>query len=658
MGEIWTSAALRRRSQHQSAQPSFGLRPKRLGETLLQGQAISGDHLMRALVLQQHQRASLGDILVSEGWAERSTVLMALAQQYQMQTVNLSGRPLSKRLLERKPVDFWLGHCIAPWMQLGSTVIFAIAHPEQRTHLRQLLAPSFGEIRFVLTDEDAIRTGVARHMQHSLVHRAVTKTPNAYSCRDLMSPRRCRMVCLLLISAVLAFALAPKTVFLGLTALAMLSLILFTSLRLSGLIYALGKRGEPAASRTGPTPRKLKRLPRLSVLVPLYKEADISRDLLRRLGKLSYPRSLLEIFLVLEEHDAVTRAAVQAVTLPDWIKVIEVPASGTLKTKPRAMNYALEFCRGDLVGVWDAEDAPQGNQLEQVAKAFASADKNVACFQGVLDYYNPTANWLARCFTLEYASWFRLILPAMSRLGLVLPLGGTTMFIRRSVLQEVGGWDAHNVTEDADLGVRLYRAGYETRMLPATTYEEANCRIWPWVKQRSRWLKGFMITYLVHMQRPGRLVQDLGWRKFFGFQFFFIGAVGQFLFAPVLWTYWIVWFGSPHPITTALGPSVLSLFFAVMVACELTSICIATAAAFVIKRPSLALCAPTLLFYFPLGTIAAYKALRELLNRPFFWDKTRHGFHSDLPSPPTPRALSDPQPHAAIGSQTPLKYDL
>ncbi len=631
MGEAWTTLALRARAS--------APHPRRLGETLVKDAGLSGDRLMRALVLQQHQRASLGDILVSEGWATRSSVVTALAQQYRMQTVNLEGRPLSKRLMARKPATFWLTHCVVPWMQLGTTVVFAIAHPEERIHLRRLLGASFPKIRFVLADEEAIRAGITRHLRQHLAQASVVRTPNPSSCRNLMSPRRCRVLGLVLMSPVAGLCLAPGVTFVLLTLLAMLSLLLFTGLRVAGIVYALrAPMGRTAPSPIpAPHPHKLNRLPRLSVMIPLYKEADISRDLLRRLGKLSYPRSLLEVFLVLEEHDTVTRAAVRAVQLPSWIKVIEVPACGSLKTKPRAMNYALDFCRGDLVGVWDAEDAPQGDQLEKVASAFASSDKNVACFQGFLDYYNPTANWLARCFTLEYASWFRLVLPAMSRLGLVLPLGGTTMFIRRSVLQEVGGWDAHNVTEDADLGVRLYRAGYETRMLPATTYEEANCRPWSWVKQRSRWLKGFMITYLVHMQRPRQLLRDLGWRKMLGFQTFFIGAVGQFLLAPVLWTYWLIWAGGAHPAASTLPAGAMSLLIALMMGCEFVSICVAVLAAVRIKQPGLALCAPTLLFYFPLGTVAAYKALRELLSCPFFWDKTSHGLHSDLPQLP-PRA--------------------
>ncbi len=231
---------------------------------------------------------------------------------------------------------------------------------------------------------------------------------------------------------------------------------------------------------------------------------------------------------MLEERDDVTRNTLAQTDLPPWMKVIEVPYTSGLTTKPRALNYALDFCRGRIIGVWDAEDAPDPDQLETVARCFHAAPPEVACLQGILDYYNPRANWLSRCFTVEYATWWRIIMPGIARLGFVIPLGGTTLFFRREALEKVQGWDAHNVTEDADLGFRLARFGYRTELIPTVTYEEATCRPWAWIRQRSRWLKGFMVTYFVHMRRPHQLMADLGPRKFWGFQIFFLTAISQF----------------------------------------------------------------------------------------------------------------------------------
>jgi cellulose synthase/poly-beta-1,6-N-acetylglucosamine synthase-like glycosyltransferase len=293
------------------------------------------------------------------------------------------------------------------------------------------------------------------------------------------------------------------------------------------------------------------------------------------------------------------------------------------------MNYALDFCKGDIIGIWDAEDAPAPDQIEQVVARFAQVPDDVVCLQGILDYYNPRTNWLSRCFTIEYSSWFRIVLPGIARLGLVVPLGGTTLFFRRKPLEELGGWDAHNVTEDADLGVRLCRAGLRTQMIDTATFEEANCRVWPWIRQRSRWLKGFMVTYLVHMRSPRRLWADLGAWRFFGFQAFFLGTLGQFLLAPVLWSFWLVFIGVAHPASTVLPAALILGGGTVLVLSELLALCIGMAAVSRPGRRHLLLFVPTMMFYFPLGMFAAYKALGELLFKPFFWDKTEHGHAKD-----------------------------
>ncbi len=286
-------------------------------------------------------------------------------------------------------------------------------------------------------------------------------------------------------------------------------------------------------------------------MVPLYREPDIAARLVKRLGALTYPRELLDVMLVVEEDDHLTRTALAASNLPHWMRVIPVPDSD-LRTKPRALNYALNFARGRIIGVYDAEDAPAADQLHRVTEHFATAGPDLACIQGVLDYYNPRTNWLSRCFTIEYAAWFRLMLPGLAKLGLVVPLGGTTLFFRREILERLGGWDAHNVTEDADLGLRLARHGYRTELLDTVTMEEANCRVWPWIKQRSRWLKGYAMTYAVHMRDPLLLWRQLGARRFIGVQLLFLGTLIQFLLAPILWSFWLMLFGLGHPLADAL----------------------------------------------------------------------------------------------------------
>ena len=366
-------------------------------------------------------------------------------------------------------------------------------------------------------------------------------------------------------------------------------------------------------------------------LVPLYREPEVADILIQRLEKLRYPRALLDVLLILEEDDLVTSSALARVTLPPWMRVIPVP-DGRPRTKPRAMNYALDFARGQIIGIYDAEDAPDPDQIDRVVARFATAPPELVCLQGVLDYYNPRQNWLARCFTIEYAAWFRVMMPGMQRLGLAIPLGGTTLFFRRAALEKLGGWDAHNVTEDADLGFRLARHGFRTEMIATTTGEEANCHPLPWVKQRSRWLKGYMVTYLVHMRAPLLLLRQLGPWRFLGYQTHFITALSQFMLAPVLWSFWLVLMGLPHPLDGLIPKGPLIAMARLFLLVEILTIASGLLAVSGPAHRHLLFWVPTLHFYFPLGVLAVYKALYELIFAPFFWDKTAHG-HSLLARP-------------------------
>jgi cellulose synthase/poly-beta-1,6-N-acetylglucosamine synthase-like glycosyltransferase len=249
----------------------------------------------------------------------------------------------------------------------------------------------------------------------------------------------------------------------------------------------------------------------------------------------------------------------------------------------------------------------------------------------VLDFYNTEKNWFSRCFTIEYASWFRLILPGVARLGLVVPLGGTTLFFRRDALEELGAWDAHNVTEDADLGVRLARHGYRTELIGTVTREEANCRLWPWVKQRSRWLKGYAMTWTVHMRDPQRLWRDLGPWRFAGVQILLLGTVSQFLLVPLMWSFWLIVLGLPHVMSDVMTPPVMLGVGALFLTAELTNIVLGMIGAHLAGKRGLWGWVPTMHVYYPLAALATYKALFEMVVRPFYWDKTSHGIADEGP---------------------------
>lgn len=593
---------------------------KPLGAYLIGRGLITASQLDRALAHQYRQRASLGEILVSEGFITRSDVMQVVAEQNQLQFADLTVRRPDNRLCSIRSVDFWLAHHCIPWKQVGQNLLVATANPDLFDAVKADLSDSGYKITPVLATTDQIDQAISEAFSQTLAAAAETRVAEVYSCRS-WTPRARAGPALILAAFCALFATFFKTGMMVLLVAAVGSLVLFLTLRIVGLVAFLS--GKASRSHILIVPDKP--LPRMSIMVPLYKEREIADALIKRLRRLSYPKALLDVILVLEEADDITRDTVANVNLPNWIRTIEVPALNGLTTKPRAMNYALDFCRGDIVGVWDAEDAPQPDQLERVAARFAEVDDDVVCLQGILDYYNPRSNWRSRCFTIEYSSWFRVILQGIARLGLVVPLGGTTFFFRRDKLLELGGWDAHNVTEDADLGVRLFRAGYRTEMVNTTTFEEANFRAWPWVKQRSRWLKGFMVTYLVQMRSPSRLLQDLGWARFLGVQAFFLGTIGQFLLAPVLWAFWLIVLQLPAAMGHSLPQKALLSLTAVFLLAEMINILIGALAVWAPERRFLMLWLPLMPLYYPLGVIAAYKALWELVSDPFYWDKTQHG---------------------------------
>jgi glycosyltransferase XagB len=380
----------------------------------------------------------------------------------------------------------------------------------------------------------------------------------------------------------------------------------------------------------------------VTMLVPLFREGDIAPRLVQRLCALSYPRELLDILLVVEEADLLTRRALDRATLPRWMRVITVP-DGPLRTKPRALNYAMNFARGSIIGVWDAEDAPEPDQIHRVVRRFAERGPDLACVQGVLDYYNPRTNWLSRCFTIEYAAWFRIVLPGIERLGLAVPLGGTTLFFRREAIDRLGGWDAYNVTEDADLGIRLARMGYRTELLATVTQEEANCRVLPWIRQRSRWLKGYAMTWAVHMRDPIRLWRDLGAWRFLGVQVLFLGTLSQFALAPLLWSFWLFFLGFGHPLAEAMPLWAFGAMAMLFLVSEVVNLSVMFVAVSGHRHRFLRVWVPFMHAYFPLAALATYKGLWELATRPFYWDKTAHGLFDHAP-----RSRSGTRPVSAL----------
>jgi len=265
-----------------------------------------------------------------------------------------------------------------------------------------------------------------------------------------------------------------------------------------------------------------------------------------------YPRDRLDVKLVVEEDDPETVAEAELAASAYAFEVIIVPC-GEPRTKPRACNYALQFARGDFLVIFDAEDRPELHQLKEAVAAFRRLPEEVVCLQARLNFFNARECWLTRMFALDYALWFDFLLPGLDRLGVPMPLGGTSNHFRISALKAIHGWDPFNVTEDADLGIRLTRLGLRVRTLESTTYEEAPNETVHWVRQRTRWLKGYMQTWLVHMRNPVQLWRNAGAGGFFGFQLFVGGTVLSALLNPLLWLIFVLSFFVDLPLPIFAG---------------------------------------------------------------------------------------------------------
>ena len=566
----------------------------------------------------------LTDELLRRGLVDEDRFYRALARHHRTRTADFAATPPDGRLIDRFGALACLRYGMLPVHRAGGVTIIAAADPAAFARNRAHLTDLFGPVALVLAAPRHLEAAVLQTRGRHLARRCEQTVADAESCRgwSMASSAKVALGCLTLAGAT---AIWPHIVLALLLCLSAAMCLATTGLKAAVLWQTL----RPAPPDQGPVPA-IARLPVVSVLVALYREADIAPRLIARLGLIDYPRDLLDIILVVEEADHPTRTALDKANLPGWMRVVTAP-QGKVKTKPRALNHGLALCRGSIVGVYDAEDAPEPDQIRRVVERFYRRGSQVACLQGVLDFYNPATNWLSRCFTIEYAAWFRVMMPGLQRLGLPLPLGGTTLFFRREALEKLGGWDAHNVTEDADLGIRLARHGYRTEMIETTTYEEANCRALPWVRQRSRWIKGFMMTYACHMRDPVLLWRQLGARQFIGFQVLFAASTFQTVMAPLTISLWVLTLGWAHPAAAQLPVAALIAVWGLFLTGEALSI----AAGLVGLRKSgqkiSRFWVPTLHFYNPLGALASYKALWELMHRPFFWDKTSHG-HFD-PSP-------------------------
>ena len=444
---------------------------------------------------------------------------------------------------------------------------------------------------------------------------------------------RCQRWVVLSLAALLVLVLTAAAVGVRTPLLVVVGLV--TTLYLADLLFcAYLMTGSMRRDNRTPAavPHEREWWPTYTVLCPMYRETAVLPQFVAAIAKLDYPAESLQVLLLLEEDDHDTIGFARAMDLPSSFEIVVVPDSQP-KTKPKACNYGLRVARGDYVVIFDAEDVPEPDQLKKAVLAFAELPGAVACLQAPLNFYNPRQNVLTRLFTAEYSLWFDLMLVGLQRLRGPIPLGGTSNHFRVGVLRGLGGWDPYNVTEDADLGIRLYKQGFRTGMLDSTTYEEANPDPRNWIRQRSRWIKGYLQTLLVHT-RGGWDLRRTRDPHFFTFLLVIGGKVMVNFINPLMWAATLTYFlfrASIGPTIKALYPA--PVFYAAVVTLVFGNLLfVYTFLLGSARRGNYDLIKYGLLapVYWLMMSAAAVKALTQLIRNPHYWEKTKHGLHLEV----------------------------
>ena len=450
--------------------------------------------------------------------------------------------------------------------------------------------------------------------------------PPHLSARTALNRRSILRICVVLVVIAAAFAVIPSQT----------ATVLTSVIAVAYLITSLDRNWLLVKGFTSPSLVQIsdeealaipdEELPHYTVLVPVFAEPTIMEYLNAGVGQLNYPADKLEVLLLIEEDDLPTQVAVQHMALPS-VRVVLVPPS-LPRTKPKACNYGMTVAdpRSEMMTIYDAEDIPEPLQLRRAVAAMRRASADIGCVQCRLGYFNEKQNLLTRWFALEYDQWFGVVLPAIQDSKCLVPLGGTSNHMPTAVWREVGGWDEYNVTEDADLGVRLARYGYRTIILDSVTLEEANSDVINWIRQRSRWYKGYLQTMIVHLRHPIELRREIGTKAILRF-ISMTGAVplGN-AFNLLFWFALLCWVaGRPPIVDTLFPPATYYLCLALFIVIAPLAVFVGLVVCHAQGKPYLWWAAILVPLYWILQSIAAIKAIYQLIFRPFFWEKTVHG---------------------------------
>lgn len=604
----------------------------KIGELFIEKGLINQQQLEEALEYQRKYGGRLGWILASLGYIKRLDFYKTLAEHYNLEFIedrDMIVSLIDPNLVKDLDAQELSTYELIPAKVSGNEVLILTSNPMSFKvwHFAEKYFPGYDVKQVVITDLDLIKA-----LEHFFVDTFIDRAINGlfyitpeYSASIVFSKGQVFLMGLLFI--LLLTGLYLNASFTLSFLIAIVQLIYMASIAFKLIVSIAGSKSELEQFVSDEEVKSLKEedLPVYTVLVPVYKEPEVIGILIESLKKVDYPQNKLDVILLLEEDDTETLEAAKKLAPPINWRFLRIPNS-IPKTKPKACNYGLFFARGKYLTIYDAEDIPEPDQLKKAVIAFKKAGDDYICFQAALNYFNKDENFLTKMFTLEYSYWFDYLLPGLYNLKLPIPLGGTSNHFDVEKLREIGAWDPFNTTEDADLGVRAFGRGYKVGVINSTTYEEANAKVKNWIRQRSRWIKGYMQTFLVHARNPVKLYKTVGLRGLLTFYLLIGGTPFIFLVNPIMWFMFIVWLitrtQAYEPIFSGflLYISLFNLLFGNFMGIYLNLIA-------VFRRKYYDLLPYAFLnpIYWILHSRASYKALYELFTKPFYWQKTQHG---------------------------------
>jgi len=606
----------------------------KFGRILIHKGLITEAQLDRSLSIQKEKGGRLGWILLSLGYITRLQFFETQAQKsdkyFATPHIDELINKFDKKLLQKITANEAIKYQAVPFKlnENGSLVILT-AYPEDKRTLN-FFRERFGAegiLEWVVTDldiSDIVKKLFKDYLANLTIMGLYNRNPEESAYKRL-SKTQIALFIFLVLGIVASIYFYPITTLVVL--FSAVQLFYFIAIFFKLITSIVGAKIKLIKGRTSEAINlNISEYPVYTVLVPLFKEPEnVVINLIKSIKDIDYPQNKLDVIFLFEEHDSKTIEVAKSCKPPNTWRFFYVP-NGTPTTKPKACNYGLYFSRGEYLVIYDAEDMPEPDQLKKALAAFIDSGPDYACFQAYLNYYNKYENFLTRMFTLEYTYWFDYMLNGLHALHLPIPLGGTSNHFRTEDLKKISGWDPFNVTEDADLGIRFSAEGKKVGIIRSTTYEEATCSTGNWIRQRSRWVKGYMQTAIVYNRHPVKMIKKIGLKNWLSFQLLVTGTPLTFLINPIMWGVFLIWLFTGTHFLSGLLPGYVEIAGIIsFIAGNLILILINFAAAFSRKYYRLIPFAFLNPLYWVLHSIAAYKALWQLIFKPYYWEKTTHG---------------------------------